>query len=417
MSVRCSLNSLYLPDLALVTTPTTYSKLSLDHISEQCLAQDATGGWFSWQLPDGSGVSINTTHNQLCETQLPTGVLKYLLYTPGGSAYSMAGIAVDKSAIGAPFNLLSYGFDGSFGAGADHMSMDPMFQWATQCFPVLGTNPVKCQEGGNVTINTNSITVSANDCEISTPIYSVDPSTQGASAAGACTSGKAVGTATLVFGSVNSQARLLASIFRESSFNGSAFAAFCTVDIGPSFTFRTLNYSRVSAQLDSDSEEGFQFFVSGSDFTCTQRNGTHEISLDQLQTPTALATGAAASWQLLAEGAYADGWWATLWDAVANQDRINFKGSQNSLEDVLGVASGIALGAFWGTILTYDDILVTPITGSNVTYTGLRLGPGSAWSIVYCLPLLFACGLLVSLIWKTRGRELETDSYLKLVKA
>jgi len=56
-------------------------------------------------------------------------------------------------------------------------------------------------------------------------------------------------------------------------------------------------------------------------------------------TDTALATAASASWSLLAENRLLDGYLDTMVRVAAN--------SNQRLDDVLGVASGVALGIYW----------------------------------------------------------------------
>jgi hypothetical protein len=366
----------------------------------------------------------------MCEVQSAITALRALKYTPiPPFVYSMAGVPVDGLAIGAPFSWIR-GFDDSFGAQPTDASIHPVFQWATQCYPVLTTNPVKCHTGGNVTAGTNKLTVNSNGCEVTTPIYSVNPTSGGASAAGACTKGQNVGRATIVFGSVNDHAGKLAGELNDQEFNAThtsrpTYAAWCSVDIGPTIQFRLLNYSRVT-DYPVYPTEAYAFAVHGSNMTCTPRNGSQAYTLNQFLTPTALATGAAASWQLLIEGAYKDGFWETLWEATVNNVLDNytfaenkaFKDSQNPLEDILGVVSGVALGNFWGMTVShvtgeYTDV---PLTSGTFAVTGLRVGPASAWAIVYCLPLFFTSGLLMYLIRRTRRLQLERGSQLKLVR-
>jgi hypothetical protein len=116
---------------------------------------------------------------------------------------------------------------------------------AKSCLPVVSANPVQCRATGNVTVGQNEVSVSAGGCNISTPIYSVDLKTQGASAAGACTDNLTVGMATVVFGSVNQHALWLAELMDDKTYSPTqgSYSVACSIDIKPSVSFRELTLS------------------------------------------------------------------------------------------------------------------------------------------------------------------------------
>lgn len=69
---------------------------------------------------------------------------------------------------------------------------------------------VQCLLGGSVIVNQNNLTVNSQDCGITNPIYKYDPFEDGATVLGPCTGKRDVGKATIVMGSVNSHAPILA---------------------------------------------------------------------------------------------------------------------------------------------------------------------------------------------------------------
>jgi hypothetical protein len=122
-----------------------------------------------------------------------------------------------------------------------------------------------------------------------------------------------------------------------------------------------------------------------------------EINLRQILTDTALATAAGASWPLLNENKYLDGWLETLYTLCSNSPFV-FNNSRNGIEDILGLASGIALGFFWGNV--YDSEVY--IENGVIEFAGVRVGPGKWWAIFYVVPSLFSALVLAILLRRTR---------------
>jgi len=109
----------------------------------------------------------------------------------------------------------------------------------------LISNPIRCRTTGNVTIGTNEVTVEADGCKIISPIFSVDPASQGATSSGACTDGLDIGNAVIVMGAVNSHAAHLAQVMYDSTFTpphqtAATYAVACSVDMIPSVVFSLL---------------------------------------------------------------------------------------------------------------------------------------------------------------------------------
>jgi hypothetical protein len=281
--------------------------------------------------------------------------------------------------------------------------------------------PVQCHPTGNVTVGTNEVTIEAQGCKIVTPIFAVDPSSQGATSSGACTNGLEVGKSNIVIGAVNSHATLLAQVMYDSSFSApqhgpATYAVACTVDIAPSIALSLVKYSRLAVQDDGydtpASYDDESFTVSGARTTCTPFSNKNPVNISAIITNRTLAIGAAAHQQLLSENAYRDGWWGTIYKAtqnVAAADGIStnnfvFNNSRNPLEDVLGLVSGTVLGTYWGT---FTDHLGIMLTRGNVVIDGVRIGPGGRLALLYTIPEIYAALLITYLLWRARKHQIS----------
>jgi hypothetical protein len=252
-------------------------------------------------------------------------------------------------------------------------------------------NPIRCRTTGNVTIGTNEVTVEANGYKIITPIFSVDPSSQGATSSGACTDGLELGNSIIVMGAVNSHAALLAEAIYDPNFTPpqqgpATYAVACIVNMAPSIAFSLVNYTRQALQVDDiDSTTSFAtFIINGTGQLCTP----FPAQSSSIITNYALAVGAVAHQQLLSENSYRNGWWETIYDMERSIDggaglatdfynsspRVNFNNSRNPLEDALGLVSGVVLGAFFGGG-SDDTTWSVQLTGS-VALDGIRIGTG-----------------------------------------
>lgn len=444
------------PLTATVLQPTNAALFSHD---ASCLDYhtnpNSTANWFKWKASNGSTLSVPPKKNLACDNSGVVSTLDETTALAHDYAYTVGGIPVLSGAVGAPYARSVANFEAAFMASQGSkafLAASSDFYWATQCFPAMVRNPVKCVAGGKVTMGTNHVNVTVGDCGVSSAVYGVDVKNGGASAAGACTDGHAIGTATLVLGSVNVQAANLEWIMNNTLPNtttqavamnnqaytpvwkqGSTYSVSCTVNILPSISFRFLNLSRNTNGAGSTYLANTPLSIASSG-RCTPPPGTN---LSTLLTETALATAASASLRLLTQRQYNDGWWPTLHqmargvrylkNIAANEAYIEektntlteqitehrdpkwayaFPDSTNALEDVLGRASGIALGFYLGSNVTQRHKVTpfVPFEGS-VSVNGIRVGPGTAWSIVYIIPSLFSAVLMAVLAWQIRRAE------------
>jgi hypothetical protein len=216
-------------------------------------------------------------------------------------------------------------------------------------------------------------------------------------------------------GSTNEDAIFLAGAMdSEISESISSYAVACSVDIAPSVSLRLLNYSREDPAEAQRHMYGSSFKVDGNSTSCEVEY--HPLS--EFITDTVLATGAAASWSLLTERQYNDGWWPTLHSMMIGD--FSFNDSHNQLEDALGLVSGIVLGMYWGTTGYYQtDHGDTELFGKSAAIDdwimpdgiygvhAVRIGPAQWWALVYILPLLFSTILLSVLLIQTRNIRSE----------
>ena len=399
------------PTVALVDQPLTAGLTYDDFSFDFYVSPNYYGDWFNWALSNGSYLNLNTSMKKFhYSTSAVRMVPQYIdAPSPLGFPYAVQEFVVDPLAIGVPLAVYGGGFPVSLGPWAPGSEGFPLLQYLVGCFPVLISNPVKCTRTGNLTASAHEIITESNLCRITSPIYTVDPTSQPASSLGACTHDQPIGKATLVIGSLYQHADFLAEVMNDKTFASSStntsYVVSCEVDIAPSIGFRMANFSRITDETADGGgfgEDGATFVVRGSDQACTPMSKAGPLQISDIITDSMLATGAAASWQILFEGAYRDGWWNRLWyaamqrnDTIHNDNsyHLDFNDSRNSLEDVLGIASGIALGSFWGAMdgTPYYDYDVT------ASIQGIRIGPGKTWALVYIVPPFYVIVLLLHL--------------------
>ena len=378
--------------------------------------------WYSYKLSNGSYLSLNaSSSNCAAINQVDFSTAFDVQIEPDwfGSyiyGYKLGGVAVATSALGTPFDSGAY-FDISFGNFATTWSLSPLFQYATTCFPILASNPVTCRQTGAVSNAQNEVTVEAEGCKISTPIFSVDSSNAGAGSAGVCTDGHDVGRATIVLGSVNSWAPSLAKqmgVPAASAVNITSYSVACKVDISSSISTTEVKYSRISPGSNGGDvayndlyQNRVSFTVVGTGRPCTRRDFNPnyldvelgEIPLSSVLTERTLAIGAAAHRSVLAENSHRDGTWPSLFKSIPSD--FAFNDSTNPLEDRLGLMSAITLGAYWGSSSqTYEE---GHSGRSDVYNSGLRVGTGEWWALVYIVPELYSVAFILHPLRKRGG--------------
>jgi hypothetical protein len=221
---------------------------------------------FTWPLGNGSYIALNTAIEPKCETQMVLPAFLNAKYTPEGDAYWMGGVPVAPLAAGVPY-AIDQGFDFSFGLQGnmygDHIGLiypsnSIEFNWVTQCFPVLATNPVTCRQLGKVAINDTAISVAGGGCDISKSFPYLNTTTDPVTAVGVCTDvSPTIGSSMITIGSTGSHASDLAISLNSDNLDVDlegrrSLAVSCSVDIASSLGFRLLNFSRTPPVASPD---------------------------------------------------------------------------------------------------------------------------------------------------------------------
>jgi hypothetical protein len=360
-------------------------------------------GPFSWPLGDGTYLSLNASSGSFCPDLSTKSLLSQRSLGGSGYTYHTGPTAVTKNAVGVPL-LDGVGFFQSL--GIFYISNLTEFRWASICMPVVSTNPVKCQTAGAVTVSTNAVSVSDGDCNITTPIYAVNPEIDGASGSGGCTEGHGIGQSTILMGSVNEHASKLAELMQDTKFLASAnqtYSVSCSIDVAPSMVFKQVNFSVIEG---ANIYTGASYQLDSTGESCDPIQQGVYLERSDILTNTSLAYGASGLSALLSETAYIDGWWETIeavqaaFTTLDSYDYV-FADSTNPLEDVLGLATGLSLGFYWGS--SVYNAQFTPngsihVDNGQAGALGVRVGPGQALAIVYILPSFFALFTLVRLV-------------------
>jgi hypothetical protein len=320
-------------------------------------------------------------------------------------AYMLRGVGIEQSALSAPYDALSAQQHGA--AWPSNVTHNfGRVDSVEQCLPLMVKRPVRCVADAHVSLDVaHSITVSSKDgkCKLTSPSFRHHPPHAPATVLGACTDGHEIGRATILFGAYGLHARALQTLLQDGhGEQKEALGIQCTVDIPPSIAFREVILKpRNTNRFDEPAS------ISALFGDCTpSRSYQTTLALSDVLTHHALATMAGASWQLLAENYYDDGWPATLY-RLASRDsgtpfEKSFNDSTNALEDALGIASAVAMSSFYGTNST-SGTLSLEIHGDNVCQNMLRLGPGINFSLhavsVYLLEIiLLATGIYLASI-------------------
>lgn len=427
--------------------------------------------WFTWPLTSdaGSNITISSTGRSSKDNRCPGDYILSTFQTlqeEGGSVgYTLPGssILVDSSAAGVPYDLIYY-------AGIPGLRLDTAdirtsafgtwslasFKWATMCVPLITKRVVSCQRVANIKRTRDRIEVSEGNCTVSRTIHEESESENGEMVAGACTGGRRVGTATLLMGATNEYASQLRDIVirRDVEWPDKTereFAVACDVDLTDSLSFHRVLIAPFNRDSQSAPDEDHSWLVTGAttsktggtyrpvrrgEFgdTCTptQADGT-PLTEAHFLTPETLVTGAASSWQLLAENMYTDGHLSTLLNAAdempgSNYYRENYQVNGvpwSKMEEIFTLASSISIGFHLGAhtrqIKTQNENspipsiqgLWTELLGGQSAFESVRVGSGELWGLVFSLPAFGTLGILSWLGWRAQGLARRKSSITK----
>lgn len=384
-----------------------------------------------WQLDNGSyfyGASSNCPPSQMMSLA-PNINTK----TPDDYAYADSGVAVEREAIGAPASI----YDGS----ALHeftTTYGTALQRTTQCVPVMATNPVRCQIGGNVTVLTDlslSPEPSLNmqvfgpygqfpnnifnrtsaypyrnltkDSAMVSFIYSMSDELRRADSVGETILG--FGAYTDPAGKTTYASTLARTMNDPNKTVGlagkSTYAISCTIQPRSSFEYRKLTLDIQGVAKGNSSNLAWR--LSGGD-KCTPVNAT----ISNIH----FVTAAMSPSDLVMERTGFDGYFATLIN-IAGFDRgppYAFANSRNSLEDTLGLIAAMGVSRI---PIKYGGGIVANATagGGGPAFAVIkvtRLGGDTGGVLVLLIPPLASFLALASIFllsfrsnWRIGGSE------------
>lgn len=177
----------------------------------------------------------------------------------------------------------------------------------------------------------------------------------------------------------------------------------CEVNIASSVSFQPTTLYAGNTASDTDEPASIHREPLSQDCRPQTASGS-TLELTDILTDHALATMAGASWQLLRENFYDDGWPTTLFQVAANSatniTHRNFKDSKNGFWDALGLASAIAMGNYYGIGHGIPGRRALDIVGSEREERIASIGPEAKAVLLLCMPLALYVGLLVYMMKK-----------------
>ncbi|KAK4221723.1 hypothetical protein QBC38DRAFT_491523 [Podospora fimiseda] len=309
-------------------------------------------------------------------------------------AYADNGVAVHRSAIGAPITIYSPHPGFAPGLNSTLAKYRSHALTTKQCVPVMRRNPIFCRTGGTVTLTNNTFKIVSDDglCTFTRRFSSRNPREKQTMVKHMCPHSE-VGQGTIVIAASGGYAHWLAvginDVVNAPPTNIPVYKAIysisCTVDA------RDV-YEHKMVQLDlraSDGRDGgaryTRFLSSG------ERCQGPEMSMSRL------ATVAAANWQTLFQNDGTDGWFDLVWEATGGhygrKEGFGFGDSTNALEDVLGLVTAMVGARFNGS----ERYVIDTVVEIEAT----RVGSGSLLVLLWVLAPLFAAGVIVTLLVMT----------------
>jgi hypothetical protein len=322
---------------------------------------------------------------------------------PNDYSYLDKGVAVHKSAIGAPSTI----YNGTDLVNAANKYKNYLLS-TKQCVPVMVSNPVQCRPGGSTVITSDStlrVTDDLDACPADVTFCHRSTSKDALMGTQLCAmpSKKAqepdsIGVAVMTIGAISDSihypsnnwasdlARLVDYDFPQSSYLHN-YTVTCTVDARQSFDYRWVTLMQKAS--NNLSSVPTSFYLSGGD-PCTPKHPTIGNHL--------FVNAATANWQMLQQGFGLDGYIATL-AGITKQKRKGpyaFNNSKNALEDTLGLISAVVvanLGINGGNVSAEAE---GPNGNTTMIIEATRLGSDSWWTLFFIIPPL---GCAVSLLW------------------
>lgn len=308
---------------------------------------------------------------------------------PNVFAYADEGVAVAPSAIGTPIYIYSP-------QAANNPELSRFISLhgsnivnTSQCVPVMARNPISCHVGGTIEMGSfYNYTILSDDnlCAVEA-VFPVgpDPTVNNTMGKGMCTHG-AVGQGTIVFGATYTYITWLAEsmdVNISSTHPGETWVVTCSVD-----TTTVFDYRMVTLEIQNVN-------VSGSTYARLLTGGEACKPEVSILGPELFATAAAANWYPLLQNFGLDG----LFDLIGQEAGFRgppyaFNESPNALSDVLGLTAALVSSRL-------NSTLQLPVNGTAYVMAA-RIGSGNTFALVFVLPSLACCCILLYLLSTSR---------------
>ncbi|KAM0420340.1 hypothetical protein ACHAPT_011882 [Fusarium lateritium] len=349
--------------------------------TKACVGQDnkdavPPGGTYRWQLPDGN-YFFSRYQKECPANRILSHVFSVQSEKPDKYAYVDAGVAVDRTAMGASAHLFR-------GKAFQKLSQKygRSLKNTTQCVPVMTSNPVTCaknggrlerdenddrylnftlDEGGEMGVGMRSAGFSRNLSVSSVMLNFMWEDNRS----------HIVGQGVIAFSAYNDPdgitlfAKDLARTFgdpdKSAGTKGSeTYVVTCNIDPSTSFEYRLVTLSlQAGGQIDSP-EEG-----KDDDLTYSRRlsGGERCIPAENTVGNIHYATATSSQWHMVMQNYGSDGYFTNV-HRLAGEDRpppYAFNNSRNALEDILGIIAALGVS----DIDLGDDPVVADAAGGE----------------------------------------------------
>ena len=381
--------------LSIATKSIVYSSSIPDGLVYDCVKYaDATTSLdakYQWKRLDGKYFCV-WPNLGTCPPRYAVALMNNInTQNPDEFAYADQGVAVDRSAIGAPYTIYSSNPTISPNLSLALVQHGEDLLEITHCVPVMSSNPVSCRTGGSIVLNssTGAINVSSEYCYENNPIKTGPP----AMSMGICMHDE-IGQATMVLGGIGGYAVELAysigdrTIQNDTRNDSISYAVTCEVDTRSVIQYRAV---KLSMQGRNGFNGSFARALT-SVGPCPSPPSPNVIS------EVYIGVAAMASWQVLYQGWGYDGYFEAISEKALDSVNLGdagvprnlpfaFPGSKSGLEDVLGLNAGLVLSQLNSNTTTVEGI---------ATIRFSRVGSASRFTLIYALPSLIS---FVALAW------------------
>jgi len=359
-------------------------------------ASDIWATKYIWKTPAGKYFRVLPNINA-CPPKSAVALMGNInTQNPDEFAYEDLGVAVDRSAIGAPDTIYSSNPTISPNLSLALAQYGGDLLEITHCVPVMTSNPVSCRTGGSVIPSPHLINVSSEYCSEINPINVALPGS--AMAMGICMHDE-IGQATIVLGGFGDYAVQLAysigdrTIQNDTWTYNTSYAVTCEVDTRSVIQYRAV---KLSMQGQNGTSGSFARALT-SVGPCPSPPSPGVIS------DVYIGVAAMASWQVVYQGWGYDGYFEAISETalhsggfgtagVPRNPPFAFPGSKSGLEDVLGLNAGLVLSRLNSNTTT---------VGGIATVRFSRVGSASRFTLFYALPSLISFVVLAWLIRTT----------------